>query len=55
MIEVQKSLALQVSVRTGLKEDTCLDLILSGWTFEQRDKSAPDRWISPFGSLTIPK
>ncbi|QGZ17255.1 hypothetical protein SEA_GIANTSBANE_51 [Arthrobacter phage Giantsbane] len=55
MLDVQKSLALQVSVRTGLKEDTCLDLILSGWTFNQRNNSEPDRWISPMGSLTIPK
>ena len=55
MIEVQKNLALQISVRTGLKEDTCLDLLLSGWTFNQQKAGQPDRWISPSGSLTLPK
>lgn len=55
MLEAVKSQAVQVSVRTGLKEATCLDLILSGWTFQQNRNGEPDQWVSPVGSLTIPK
>ena len=53
-LEVAKRRALQISVRTGLKEATCLDLLLSGWNFNQKHDGEPDMWISPQGSLTLP-
>ncbi|QFG09159.1 hypothetical protein PBI_SPORTO_51 [Arthrobacter phage Sporto] len=53
-LEVAKRRALQISARTGLKETTCLDLLLSGWNFNQKHDNEPDVWISPLGSLTLP-
>lgn len=53
MLEAVKHQATQISVRTGLKEATCLDLLLSGWSFNQQ-REEPDRWISSMGSLTLP-
>lgn len=53
-LEVAKRRALQISARTGLKEVTCLDLLLSGWNFNQKHDGEPDVWISPMGSLTLP-
>lgn len=53
-LEVAKRRALQISARTGLKETTCLDLLLSGWNFNQKHDGEPDVWISPLGSLTLP-
>ena len=52
-LETMKLAASQVSVRTGLKEATCLDLFLSGWTFQQQRDGQPDVWVSSQGSLTI--
>lgn len=54
MLESVKRQAMHISVRTGLKESTCLDLLLSGWAFNQRLEGEPDKWVSPQGSLTIP-
>jgi hypothetical protein len=54
MLEAVKRQATQISVRTGLKETTCLDLLLSGWAFNQQNEGQPDQWISTVGSLTIP-
>jgi hypothetical protein len=54
MLDTVKLQATQISVRTGLKESTCLDLLLSGWSFNQQREGEPDRWISSVGSLTIP-
>lgn len=53
-LEVARRRALQISSRTGLKETTCLDLLLSGWNFSQHTEGEPDMWISPLGSLTLP-
>jgi hypothetical protein len=53
-LEAMKRRALQISARTGLKEETCLDLLLSGWSFRQLSHGEPDHWISPTGSLTLP-
>lgn len=53
-LEVAKRRALQISARTGLKEATCLDLLLSGWNFNQKHDGETDVWISPMGSLTLP-
>lgn len=55
MLEAVKRQATQISVRTGLKEVTCLDLLLSGWTFNQQTNGQPDLWISAQGSLSTPK
>lgn len=55
MFEVVMAQAVQISARTGLKEDTCMDLLLSGWTFRQDRNGEPDRWVSPLGSLSMPK
>ncbi|QFG09382.1 hypothetical protein SEA_SLOOPYJOE_50 [Arthrobacter phage Sloopyjoe] len=52
-LEISKRLALQISARTGLKESTCLDLLVSGWTFEQKSEGKPDMWMSPLASLTL--
>lgn len=52
-LEVAKRRAMQISARTGLKEATCLDLLLSGWNFNQKTDGDPDVWISPLGSLTL--
>lgn len=54
MLEAVKRQATQISVRTGLKEATCLDLLLSGWSFNQQLEGEPDRWVSSVGSLTVP-
>lgn len=53
-LEVIKRQAMQISVRTGLKESTCLDLLMSGWSFNQHNRGEPDRWVSTNGSLSIP-
>ncbi len=53
-LEAAKRRAMQISARTGLKEETCLDLLLSGWNFNQEFEGKPDVWISPLGSLTMP-
>lgn len=52
-LEIFKRQALQISARTGLKENTCLDLLVSGWTFEQKQEGKPDSWVSPLASLTL--
>lgn len=52
-LEIAKRMALQISARTGLKEQTCLDLLVSGWTFEQKREGKPDAWLSPLASLTL--
>jgi hypothetical protein len=54
MLASMKRMAVQISVRTGLKEDTCVDLLLSGWSFSQHDKGQPDRWVSSNGSINMP-
>lgn len=54
MLEEMSRLALRISVRTGLKEDTCLDLLLSGWAYRQAETGEPDRWVSTLGSITLP-
>jgi hypothetical protein len=53
LVETKRQAAL-ISVRTGLKEDTCIDLLLSGWSFVQQKDGQPDQWISSQGSLTLP-
>lgn len=53
MLEGMKRMAVQVSARTGLKEDTCLDLLLSGWAFRQHEKGEPDQWVSSNGSVKL--
>ncbi|QFG08767.1 hypothetical protein PBI_INGRID_52 [Arthrobacter phage Ingrid] len=53
LMETKRQAAL-ISVRTGLKEDTCVDLLLSGWSFVQDKDGKPDQWVSSQGSLTIP-
>lgn len=53
MLETVKRQAVQISVRTGLKESTCMDLLLSGWSFNQQRDGEPDRWVSSVGSLTV--
>lgn len=55
MLTEMKRQATLVSVRTGLKEDTCLDLLLSGWLFKQNESGQPDQWISSTGSVSLPK
>lgn len=52
-LEISKRMALQISARTGLKETTCLDLLISGWTFIQKNEGKPDSWLSPLASLTL--
>jgi hypothetical protein len=52
-LEIFKRQALQISARTGLKENTCLDLLVSGWTFVQKSEGKPDSWLSPLASLTL--
>lgn len=54
MLEALRLQAERISARTGLKKDTCLDLILSGWSFNQ-ETGQPDRWSSPSASLGLPK
>lgn len=53
LVEIKRQAAF-ISVRTGLKEDTCADLLLSGWSFVQKNDGQPDHWVSSQGSLTIP-
>jgi hypothetical protein len=55
MLEGMKRMAVQVSARTGLKEATCLDLLLSGWAFRQHEDGAPDQWVSSNGSVVLPR
>lgn len=55
MLAEMKRQAALISVRTGLKEDTCVDLLLSGWSFKQNENSEPDQWISSTGSVSMPK
>lgn len=52
-LEISKRLSMNISARTGLKESTCLDLLVSGWTFEQKTEGKPDSWVSPLASLTL--
>lgn len=52
-LEIAKRMAMQITARTGLKESTCLDLLVSGWTFEQKSEGKPDAWVSPLASLTL--
>lgn len=52
-LEAAKRMALQISARTGLKEATCLDLLVSGWSFNQRNEGEVDRWLSPLASLSL--
>jgi hypothetical protein len=52
-LEISKRMAMQISARTGLKESTCLDLLVSGWSFEQKSEGKPDQWVSPLASLTL--
>jgi hypothetical protein len=52
-LEIAKRQAVQISARTGLKEATCLDLLISGWSFEQKSEGKPDTWVSPLASLTM--
>lgn len=54
MLAESKRQASLISVRTGLKEDTCLDLLLSGWSFVQQRNGKPDQWVSSQGSLSVP-
>ncbi|ALY08648.1 hypothetical protein CAPNMURICA_48 [Arthrobacter phage CapnMurica] len=54
LVETRRQASL-ISVRTGLKEDTCLDLLLSGWSFVQQNDGQPDQWVSSQGSLSLPK
>jgi hypothetical protein len=53
LVETKRQAAL-ISVRTGLKEDTCVDLLLSGWSFVQQNNGLPDQWVSSQGSLSVP-
>jgi hypothetical protein len=55
MLAETKRQAALISVRTGLKEDTCVDLLLSGWSFVQQKNGQPDQWISSQGSISLPK
>jgi transposase InsO family protein len=55
MLEGMKRMAVQISARTGLKEATCLDLLLSGWAFRRHENGDPDQWISSNGSVSLPK
>lgn len=54
MLAEMKRQASIISVRTGLKEDTCVDLLLSGWSFVQQQSGQPDQWVSSQGSLSVP-
>lgn len=54
MLPEMKRQAAIISVRTGLKEDTCIDLLLSGWSFVQQPNGQPDQWVSSQGSLSTP-
>jgi hypothetical protein len=54
MLEGMKRMAVQVSARTGLKEATCLDLLLSGWSFHQQ-VGEPDQWVSSSVGISLPK
>lgn len=54
LVEIKRQASL-ISVRTGLKEDTCVDLLLSGWSFKQNTNGEPDQWISSQGSVSLPK
>lgn len=53
MLEVMRRQAIQISVRTGLKEETCLDLLLSGWGFRQNNDGQPDHWVSSNASISL--
>jgi len=55
MLAEMKRQAAIISVRTGLKEDTCVDLLLSGWSFKQNPDGQPDQWISSQGSVSLPQ
>ncbi len=54
LVETKRQAAI-ISVRTGLKEATCVDLLLSGWSFKQNANGEPDQWISSQGSVSLPK
>lgn len=54
MLESMRAQALHISVRTGLKESTCLDLLLSGWSFTQ-NRENPDSWVSPVAQMVLVK
>lgn len=53
MLEVMRRQAVQISARTGLKEETCLDLLLSGWGFRQDNDGQPDSWVSSNASISL--
>lgn len=53
MLEIMRRQALQISARTGLKEDTCLDLLLNGWTVQTK-ADEPICWQSPLEHISLP-
>lgn len=54
MLEGIRRMAVQISARTGLKEETCVDLLMSGWGYSQKEGEA-DKWASPNVSPVLPK
>lgn len=53
MLEGVKRQAVKVSAATGLKEETCFDLLISGWSFHT-EINKPDSWLSPSASIRLP-
>jgi rubredoxin len=39
-----------ISVRTGLSEETCKELLKSGWTY-QEEEGQPSKWLSPLATM----